>query len=283
MSTPLVPEKPTSPPTPTGSPPSSTPPAGSTTNATDSASNPTPQAWRAPANAPAWAAGKTADEILGLSQQMYSVLERFNQQAAATRPPEPAYPTPVQSNGDLADDDYVNGAALKRYLQQASQQYVAPQMQQVHASNAGLALGIVQQRYGDDFRRYGPEINAMIANLPLEARNLDNLERVVKFVRSEHLDQLVEEKARALAQEMSGQMASGLRSSGSPTGVPLPADNQASIQNEALPALWREKAAKVGLTDQTVREFCVANGMTPEEFFKQFEGNVMTDKAVARV
>ena len=214
---------------------------------------------------------------------MYGVLERFNQQATVTRQPEPQYQAPPTPPGELADDDYVNGAALKRYLQQASQQYVAPQMQQVHAANAGMAMNLVQSRYGEDFKRYGPEINGLIANMPLESRTIDNLERVIKFVRSEHLDQLVEEKAEVRARELAGQMGSGLRSSGAPSGTLPPADNTLSVANEALPSLWREKAAKVGLTDQTVREFCVANGMTPEEFFKQFEGNVMTDKAVARV
>ena len=214
---------------------------------------------------------------------MYSVLERFNQQATVQRQPEPQYQAPPQPSGEVADDDYVNGATLKRYLQQASQQYVAPQLAQVHTANASMALNLIQSRYGEEFKRYGAEIHGLIAGMPLESRTVDNLERVIKFVRGEHVDQLIEEKAEARARELAGQMGSGLRSSGAPSGTLPPADNTFSVANEALPSLWREKAAKVGLTDQTVREFCVANGMTPEEFFKQFEGNVMTDKAVARV
>ena len=215
---------------------------------------------------------------------MYSVLERLNQQAAAQPSQVQNHaPSAAAAASGPADDDYITGAAMKQYLQQASQQYVQPQMQQVYAQNAGMALNLVQQRHADDFKRYGPEINGLIASVPLEQRTLDNLERLVKFVRSEHLDQLVEEKAETRARELAGQMGSGLRSSGAPTGATPPVDNPASVNNESLPSQWREKAAKVGLTDQTVREFCVANGMTPDEFFKQFEGNVMTDKAVARV
>jgi hypothetical protein len=214
---------------------------------------------------------------------MYGVLEKFNQQANV-QPREPQAPPPQRYEPqEPADSDYVDGATLKRYMQQASQQYVTPQFTQLAQQNASLAFNLVQNRYQDDFKKYGHEINQLVANLPLEARNLDNLEKVVKFVRSEHLDELVEQKAEARARELAAQMPSGLRASGTPSGVPSPADVTASIQNEALPAEWRAKAQKVGLTDTVIRDFCRANDMTPEQFFKQFEGNVMSDKAVANV
>lgn len=215
---------------------------------------------------------------------MYSVLERFNQQAAAQpqpqqpqRPATQAAPVPGET---LADEDYINGAQLKRYLAGQAPQYVQPQLQQLYAQNASTAISLVQQQFPDDFKRYGAEIHSRIALMPLEYRTVDNLVSQVKFVRSEHLDQLVEEKAEARAQEMRAQMASGLRSSGAPIGGPGPTDNGNTagyLQNEVIPDKWKRLAEKVNLTESTLQDFCRQNDMTPEQFVELFKGNVMID------
>lgn len=195
----------------------------------------------------------TAEQILGIAQTATDMLSSVPA-AAPTVAPQP-------SVFDVGDDEYVSGAQLKRYFNER------PATDDVAIRLAGDAsLGIVKQQFAQDFARYGPEIDALIARVPSNLRTIDNLQRVVKMIRSDHVDEIAAERAQQLA----ATMAPGLRPTGG--GAPLaPVSREHSLESEKIPPEWKERARAAKITEDTVAEFCRANDMTPIDFYKQFD------------
>lgn len=235
---------PTLPPT-SGTPtPLSTPP-GST------AGSGAPEAWRAPASSGRFA-GKSAEEVLGIAAALADIVQNGNGGAPA--------PTPEPVAFDVADDEYVSGAQFKRLMAERRPDNTAVDLA------ASANVGITQQRFAQDFAKYGPEINAMIARVPAGMRTLDNLAQVVKMVQADHLDEIVRERANTLASNMEPT----LRSNGA--AAPLaPVVRDQSLESDKIPADWKQRALKAGVTERVVEEFCRANDMSPEAFYKQFD------------
>lgn len=218
-------------------------------------------AWTAPETAPLWARGKTPEEILGIATQAVDNLSRF-----VTQPPNPApvtapAPAPTPSY-QMNPDEYLTGADLMRAAPQLMSQYVGPQVQAGLAVAASTAVNIVRDRHRDVVDRYRPEFESMVANLPLEQRTVDNVEWIVKLVKANHLDELARERAQQLqATEptMRSQGGAGLGPANTSTN-PL---DDANIDAE-----WKAKAQQVGVTLDTIKEFCAKNGMTVDAYFK---------------
>lgn len=228
--------------------PTSAPPGG--TNA--------PAEWRAGDNAPAWARGKSAEEILGIANSLVDALP-----SAAAAAPAPAQSGAPAANGgsvDVADDDYINGATLKRILATRGQDTSS------HEFMASTNVHILKQECRDDFDKYGPEISGLIANIPAHQRTLDNMRMVVRLVRGNHVDEL----ARERAQQLVAEMAPTIRSGGAPA-VGAPVSRDVSLESEKIPAEWKRRANAAGITESVVDEFCRANDMSPAAFYKQFE------------
>lgn len=234
-------------PTPTAPP--VTPPVSSTPPGTP-AGAPTP--WRAPATAGKFA-GKSAEEVLGIAQAAYEIIES----GAVREPAASPAPTPV----DIADDEYVSGAQLKRLLEERNR----PDTSALELA-ASANINFVRQRHATDFAKYGSEIDALIARVPANLRTVDNLERCVKMVRSDHLDEIAHERAQQLVTEM----APTLRSNGG-AAPPAPVTREHSLESEKIPQEWKDRARAAKITEDVVAEFCRANGMAPADFYKQFD------------
>jgi hypothetical protein len=187
VSSPVQPTPVTEPQTPSAPAPV-TPPLGS----------PAPEPWRAPANAPAWAAGKSADEILNLSTQMAEALAR-GQAPAPVQQPQPL----PNGNGLPNDEMWIarpNDAA-RMVADQRAAEVMAPAFEGLkHMAGmvAAQTRGLASQQFKDDFTRWGPEIDAAMSQVSPELRTLDNYEKVVKFVRGNHVDEIVAERAKQL-------------------------------------------------------------------------------------
>lgn len=267
MSSPVRPD-PEAPATPA---PSSTPPssADGSPPVPPPAPPATPTPWRAPETAPAWARGKNPEEILGIANQMYGVLERFNQQNVVPQPTPAPAPAPAQPQYGLPADDFVTGDVVRQYVDQTAQAF-QPMLQQTLAAQAAMAHSFARQQHQDAFTRFGPEIEAELARLPVGLRTLDNITTIVDVVRGRHVNELAEEKARELA----AQLGPTLRSNG---GVPVgaPSSPSLTLQNTTVPEEWRQKALRAGLDDATIADFARANNMTVERFYQQFNGGLI--------
>lgn len=211
---------------------------------------------------PEYARGRTAQEVLGLTQRL---VERFTTPAQPAAPPQSQAPTQAFT---LDPEGYVTGRDLLQAQQQAFQQYVQPDV------NAGIDLaasanyGLVQNKYQKEFSKWGPEIAQRLAGVPKKMWTLDNLDTVVKLVRADHLDDLRAE----WQSEAVSRVEATIRSGGAGGSPPVEQPNKEnSLESEKIPAEWKLRAQKAGLTDSTVQEFCRLNDMSPEQFYKQFE------------
>lgn len=255
--------------------PSSTP-AGTTTGAASAEPTPkAPEPWRAGADSPEWARGKSAEEILGIAQNLVEnfgrgtpVAERTGVAHDVQQPPAPATP-------GYDPEDYVKGSQLNEALKAALAQ-ITPSLTQnaEQMASANYALVSRDDKYREVFTKYAPELQGLLVRVPKQNWTVDNLEMAAKLVRGNHVDELARDRARQLASEME----TTIRSTGGGS-APVPASqNEASLKSDKLPADWRERAAKVGLDERTLDEFCFANDMTREQFFGQFSKTLVTQE-----
>lgn len=196
----------------------------------------------------------SAEQILGVSQTLLEAVEQRD-----TVPPT-TQAAPVDDFG-FADDEYVSGAQIKRALARLN-------------TGGGDALSlaasgnehVVRGKYASDFAKYGTEINALIARVPANLRTVDNLEQCVRMVRSNHLEEIASERAQQIASELGATF----RSTGAGTPPP-PVSRDASLESDKIPSAWKARAAKAGITERTVEDFCRANDMSAADFYKQFD------------
>lgn len=211
---------------------------------------------------PIWAEGKSRQEVVKIAKQLEQVVKHYVQ----TGIPQPSLQSPPPSAA-MPDDEYVRGADLNRLAPKMVQDAVAPQFQQIFESQAALALEQVKREYPSEFAKYGPTIYGNLSGVDKRTWTVDNLRKVVKYSLADHLDDIVRDKLRDAP-----AMEPALRSTGAaPVPVtPAPADDL-SLRSEKLPAEYRARLEKAGVTDSTLDEFLRANGMTRSQFFKQFE------------
>ena len=193
----------------------------------------------------------TAEQVLGIAQTATDMLQA---------PAAPAPAAPAAPSFDIADDEYMTGAQYKRAMAERR-----PDMTAINLA-ADSNLAYVRRDNAVEFSKYGRELDALIARVPVEQRTIDNLQTCVKMIRGEHLDEIVSERAQQLA----ATIAPTLR----PTGggaAPAPASREASLESEKIPDEWKERARTAKITENAVADFCRANGMTPAQFYKQFD------------
>lgn len=212
-----------------------------------------------------------------MTQQLIDVFGR----TGYAQPPAPpaAPPTASAAPGDvrLDPEGFVTGKDLVALQEQAVRQHIAPMLQRSIDLAASANLAVVRERHAKHFARYGPEITARLATVSRDQWTIDNLETVVKLVLVDHLSDLAREEGERLA----ATMVPTTRSIGGAGSEPVSAETQTlSLESDVVPVQWREHAKRAGLTMQSIREFCVANDMTVDEFFKQFESKAVGDAVI---
>jgi hypothetical protein len=162
-----------------------------------------------------------------------------------------------------ADDDVVTGSQFKQAMQMMAGA-LAP-VQQTQDQMAQYALNQTRQKFPKEFQKYEAEIYQQIHPLPRSAWTLDNLQLAVELVAGRHRHELAQEMAR----EMAANQGLTLRTDGFANHTPM--DRGLTLESEKLPADYKERLAKQGISLNTVREFCAASGQSVQEWFKQAE------------
>lgn len=271
MSTSQIPEQLKNGQEPSGTSPS---PAAPTSTAPEPVK---PEPFRYGDTAPAWARGKTAEEVLGIATNLNATVEGFIQngsRAQAQQPQQPQYQAPPAQQPQFDPEGYLQRKDIETLAPQFISQAVAPQFAQMHQSIAQANLNQVQRDNAVIFQKYGPELNSYLAKVPFEQRSVDNLTTIVDIVRGKH----VEELGREIAGRLVADMGSELRSTGSPMPSAAPAEPKYTLKSDSLPEDWKDRAAKMGLTESAVDEWCRANEITRADFFKQFGQTVITER-----
>lgn len=193
---------------------------------------------------------------------------------ALATPQTPAPATPAQP-GMPTDETWINkpSDAAAQIADARIAAAMAPALtglQSMAQMQATTMRALASERFKDTFLRWGPEVDTLMANVAPEQRTLDNYEKVVKYVRANHEDEIVQERARAM------MAAGGLSErSGGLTGVP--GTNPVIYDPDKLPAGMGEVAKRHGLTENMVVEWCKKNGWTTERWMTEFNnGKVFT-------
>lgn len=243
---------------------SPTPAPSSTPLGTTPTEPPKVEVWRGGPNLPEWARGKTAEEIVGITTNLMETVVRPGQ------PPAP--PAPV-SQPAFDPNAYTTGQEVENIVQRTAQSF-QPTLQKLAENNAAATYRLVANdpKFSEVFQKYGPEVMGYLANVPKAQWTVDFVEGAAKLVKADHLDELVQQKAAHMFQNMEPTIRP---TGGGPT--PQSPPNDLSLKSDKLPLDWRDRAAKVGLDERTLDEFCFANGISREQFFKNFEQSLIVE------
>lgn len=204
---------------------------------------------------------------------MYGVLG--NSQAGGPPPAQaPVAQTPVSPSAPPlpTNDDWANrpneAAQMVAQAQFAALGKTVEQNVQALASqNANTIRALAQQQFASDFQKWGPEIHGHLSQIPPDRLTLDNISKVVTFVRGNHLDEIATERAK----QMLATGALGERSGGA-NGVVV---GQSNLEFGKLPADVKALMDKHGMTEDMVRGFCKAQQMTVEQWVSGMNGGQM--------
>lgn len=148
------------------------------------------------------------------------------------------------------------------------QQYVQPALDRSAEDRASSNYAFAKMNNAPAFQKYGPEIQQELAKVPKQYWTLDNLETVITLVYGRHRD----DYAREEAQRLVSQMEPTIRPTGGGSGpIPTQTEQTNPFESDQVPTDWKMRAKQAGINESTIREFCAANDMTPDDFWKQFD------------
>ncbi len=255
-----------------------------------------PKDWRYPADYHVeWMRGRTAEEVGNLSQQLYQQLltgqsgnvqgqyqgqaqtqgwqpqaqTQWGQQPQAAPPQAPSMTPQPPTSDDWQMDPGAAAAKQQAYMDHVNQQ----RMSGLYGTLGQTARALAQQRYPDDFKRWGPEIDMYINQLDLSARTPDMIDNVVKLVRGQHIDEIANEKVKEAINR--AQEAGGLRSDAA-AGASAGGGSSLNFNMDELPQGYREWLKRNDVTESTLREFLngpagsLYGGATYQERVKNF-------------
>jgi len=242
------------------------------------------------AGVPDWAVGKTAQEVAAIAGQLHDAVRTGQPTAAAApmaaAPAQPALQAPAvaRATQDEWIQDPVTAAAKDRAYDTATQ--FAPAVSQFATQLSGQARTLAQLQDPDAFKRWGPEIDMMVQQIEPQFRTVENIQKLVGIVKSNHIDELVTEGVSAKVEQM--QQSGGLRSdTGIAAGVAPNAVGRLDLDSAELPDNYRRVLSRYNITPETLDEYltkteCATRGLTlqqaRDEWLKQAkDGDVITE------
>jgi len=137
------------------------------------------------------------NSILSHAQQMAQQMRQGQmQQQQQQTPPEPEKPV-------FEDDDLLGDARnFETKLNQFVQRRVSPYVQQQMQAQTQQARQLAQQQFGDEFQRWGQEIDQLAGQLPVQqTANPQTWAQLVQYVRGQHMDEIIQERIQAAQQQ----------------------------------------------------------------------------------
>lgn len=180
---------------------------------------------------------------------------------------QPEKPQPQAQPVALDPEGYVTGGQVQTWASQQIQSQVNPELEAAHNLASSAVYSVVQNKYPKEFSKYRGEIDGYLAKMPKKQWTLDNLDTVVKLVKADHFADYQAEWET----DFRAKVEPTIRSGGAGGSVPVPEKKENSLESEKIPAEWKLRAQQQGITESTVREFCASQGMSEEQFYKQFE------------
>jgi hypothetical protein len=196
----------------------------------------------------------------------------------------PPAPPPAQPQAPSADEWLTDGNQAARKWADA---YLNPQLQSYAQAIGQTSRELVKSTEKDAFTKWGTEIDTLINQVDPQMRTVDNISRIVRMVKADHLDELAEERATARIQQM--QAAGGLRAD-TAGGAPGSASPAAGVDFSQLPEKYRRTLEKYHTTSRELDEFLLATdvktkGLTLEQaradwLAKATVGDIVVESAI---
>jgi len=233
---------------------------------------------------PEWLVGKTASEAASLTQQLYQQLVSSNPAA----PGSPAYTASTlgaqpHGGGAAPDaDEFLHdpAGATQRLLNRVRQTELVPEFQARDNVIGQQARALAELQFKDEFKRWGPEIDIMLNQIPGSQRTPQAVGLVVDVVRSRHLDEMVAERADAKIKSL--VEGGTLRPQGADGATGAGVYNR--VDFDKLPPNYKTYLSRLGVTSDTVDEVLrkaypnLALNKAREKWMKSAErGDVITD------
>lgn len=227
----------------------------------------------------AWMRGRTADEVAEAAQNLYDELTRLSSQPPSSAPE----PTNMSTPGALQPPDpqliYTDAARYQReliaYQNALYQQQFAAQASPIAARLAETDKQLSRNgRYADVWKRWESEIEAKLAGIPIEQRNLALYDQAAQLVRADHIDELAQERAEQL---QSNAGAGTERSGGNTSSPSYTLDKLDEVYDGEHPFFVNAREQRV--TKDMIREHCRKMKISVDEFVANSTlGNVLVGK-----
>lgn len=226
--------------------------------------------------------GRTVAEVANLSQQMSAQLARpgvaspqpgYSQPAYPPQYAQPQYPQavpPPQAPQIPSQDDFITrpAEATKQYMEYLKQTEFQPWQQQTTTAVASTNRALAELQDPDTFKRWGPEVDLTLRQYAPnpEAWTVENIKKVAAIVRSNHIDEIAEERARQIAAQRDSQAGSagGTLRPDAIGGMGASAAGSNQLDYTKLPPMYSKVLQRVGVDQQTLDEFLTATKVRHE-------------------
>jgi len=248
--------------------PASTEPATGSTSDQD-------EAFRMPLDAPQHLRGKTAKEIVEWSdtvtkgvQDLYAQNQQIQQQQAA--PPAPT--EALDADLILTNPEEYQRKMMERInLQQQMQLQQAAQPLINNQADTAKFMSQHDKKHEDTWTRWGHEVDQQVSQIAATHRTKALYDQAAELVRSKHIDELVDEKAQALASAGLG-LDSGSNFLGD-TGFSEQAESDVWAKFEKS-EMGRHQLKTLGKSK--IMELCNSMDMNIEDYADSVAGNRAT-------
>ena len=212
--------------------------------------------------------GKTPEQVAQEYNQLYEYalksLGNNEGQQSAPQPPvsnsgyqhqnysPPQYQTPPTGPQPPTPDEWQMDPATAYQKQREYDEATRyqPVIGGLQGQLASTNVALIRRDYANEFKKWGPEILQLADSIPAQNRTYDALERVVQIVRSNHIDDIVEEKWQERMKTMTPDEVS-LRSGVAPATT-APAH---SVDFNELPEGYRSYLEANRVDQSTLDEF----------------------------
>jgi len=211
--------------------------------------------------------GLTIEEIAQRGAQMYQTLQNrpWQPAGAPVAPQAPSYgyqappapPSAFQAPQVLdvpKPEDWLSNpsGAAERYAQYLQQTQIVPQMRAQAQQAAQTNRELVKLQRVDEFRRWGPEIEATLQQMAPDptAWTPQNIGAVVDMVKARHVNELIAEERAKYTNELGGAT---VRPGGGAAPTSQMGANQ--VDFEKLPPGYKEALHAKGVNQRVIDEF----------------------------
>lgn len=230
------------------------------------------------ADAPDYAQGKTAQELLDLTKNLHTTVQNMSYAAPA---PQPVTPTPVQTTVQttvnsqpdpnlMYTDPVAYQSQLANWVQTTQNKAMELQAQPILQSQASMAKDQSRRnpKFTEVWSRYGPEIEAALATVPPQMKIQPSVwDQAAAMVQGQHFEEL------AKHQYAPTNTDTGMLSGDGVTGT-----GEVSSSMSPLSKAWSEDSDWIarfkrlpGMTLSKLKDQVSSMGWSEEDYVKTYE------------